>query len=744
MPELCKPYTPGKAEQDMSLRLLRIERIIEAALPQYCTPDTPHTLESLHNMRSSQGTDEENNSDQEGTFQSGKWYGNSAVGSIAPANLIEQLEHAVRPDSRSASAAQIGEQSSPSPMDRDRPSLITSPTLEIEPSAADNLQLLVQDCGVSPHQISELLQELPPQRMIEGLIDFYFRSINWTRYPLAEDDFRASYASVCTNSRLGGGATNVNDIRFLPLLFVVLAIAARLSPEHLGGDAHHRRVTSLHYYWSSRRSLLIAAAIQNDSLDIVLARLLSARFLTFDRRITECWSQLGAAVRTAQALGLHRDGTTMRMESSLIEHRRRIWSYLYHADRSYALVLGRPHAIQDDYTSTLPPLNVDDSNPAHLRNPPPLSVPTPMTFVILRQSLAAIIGRMVHHFQKVRPSSHYADVLALDDELTRFIAKLPPHFSLVPDRSLDESHNYIPAHRFLLITEILFVRISLHRPYLLRKLHTDRYARSRSACFESALKDFEVRKAFRQTCPKTVEAPLSNAYREFQTAMISGIYLVLDPRGPDAASMHDILDAFLTDNEGPREMDETTKREVKIIQFFKKKASEVETHGYRTYPQSSSTSSLNDHHAHLLLSLQGQGPGTPRSLTRASSQDDPHPSVQHHTHLRSPTTVQRFQHSIHTDGMATSPINSSSPGTEDEPSAQLLLDNWCNSVSNGAGIDYTGMTTAWPPAHEADSGWAGPSPAAMNTSSNPPLLHGYDGNDWTYWETLVNHIQRGP
>jgi hypothetical protein len=37
----------------------------------------------------------------------------------------------------------------------------------------------------------------------------------------------------------------------------------------------------------------------------------SARFLTFDRRITECWSQLGAAVRTAQALGLHRDGVLL-------------------------------------------------------------------------------------------------------------------------------------------------------------------------------------------------------------------------------------------------------------------------------------------------------------------------------------------------------------------------------------------------------------------------------------------------
>jgi Flp pilus assembly protein CpaB len=81
--------------------------------------------------------------------------------------------------------------------------------------------------------------------------------------------------------------------------------------------------------YAARRSLLIAAAIQPDSLDIVLTRLLvsdkdvssvrildqvllqSARFLTFDRRITECWSQLGAAVRTAQALGLHRDGATM-------------------------------------------------------------------------------------------------------------------------------------------------------------------------------------------------------------------------------------------------------------------------------------------------------------------------------------------------------------------------------------------------------------------------------------------------
>jgi hypothetical protein len=69
---------------------------------------------------------------------------------------------------------------------------------------------------------------------------------NWTRYPVCEADFRTAYASLCAN----GVGANTNDARFLPLLFVVLAISVRLAPEHLAGDARTRRVTSLRYYWS--------------------------------------------------------------------------------------------------------------------------------------------------------------------------------------------------------------------------------------------------------------------------------------------------------------------------------------------------------------------------------------------------------------------------------------------------------------------------------------------------------------
>jgi len=98
VPELCKAYTPGKTDQDLSVRLARLEHIIELALPQYFSPGSPSAANcDRHNRASSEGPDEDNRSitDEQdpsgGTFQSGKWYGNSASGSVAPASVLEQV-----------------------------------------------------------------------------------------------------------------------------------------------------------------------------------------------------------------------------------------------------------------------------------------------------------------------------------------------------------------------------------------------------------------------------------------------------------------------------------------------------------------------------------------------------------------------------------------------------------------------------------------------------------------------------
>ncbi|KAJ7180125.1 fungal-specific transcription factor domain-containing protein [Mycena crocata] len=747
VPELCKAYMPGKSDQDVSQRLARLEHIIELALPQFCPPGTPggHFDHNGSRRLSSAPQDDDSRSlpDEQdprgGTFQSGKWFGHSASGSIAPGSVLEQLEHVVTPV---GGEKPMGNGTTPYDMTLPPPAdaILGAVQTGLEPSAADNLKTLVQECGVSPHKVAELLQELPPTRNSTVLVDYYFATINWTRYPISERDFRASYNSICDHGTNGVSAPS--DVSFLPLLFAVLAISVRLAPENIAGDARTRRVTSLRYYWSSRRSLLLAAVIQPDSLDIVLCRLLSARFLTFDRRITECYSQLGAAVKTAQALGLHRDGGNMNMEPSLVEYRRRIWSYLYHADRSYALVLGRPNSIQDDYTSTLPPSNIDDEpSPAHTRNPLPLSNPTRMTYVILRHQLATIIGRMVHHFQQVRTVSHYSEVLAIDDELLHFINTLPPHFSLDPDKSLDEVMSYVPIHRFLLVTEVLFVRNSLHMPYILRKLKTDRYARSRNACFESAIKDFDVRRAFRETVPRETQESLSNAYREFQTTLIAGIYLVLDPAGVHSEKMHEILDHFVASHDGVRELDETTRRELKTIEFLKNKASQMQNQagGPRRIPIDPVLGGDGaEHPAHLLLGLQHSSPATPP--TRGNFAVDFSATGR----LPQSPTFHRLQ------GQEDFPMSptASSGSPDDESAAQSLLDHWCTSLNNGPPIDGTNASIAasWGlPGTSDTSGWVGTAP--MVGASAPRVLPGLaEDSDWNsnYWEALVNQIQRGP
>ena len=373
-----------------------------------------------------------------------------------------------------------------------------------------------------------------------------------------------------------------------------------------------------------------------------------------------------------------------------------------------------------------------------------------MSFVVLRHGLAAIIGRMVHHFQQVRIPRHYSDVLALDQELMSFVSNLPPYFSLKPDTSLDESSNYIRVHRFLLITEIWFVRISLHRPYLLRRLRSDRYRRSRRACFDSAMKDFEIREAFRASMPKEARDSLSNAYREFQTAMISGIYLVVEPRGKDADSMHAILDGFLKDHEKVRDLDDTTQRELKIIEFLKAKATQMESGGndLGSKPDEFAGDIPNDAgqppDAQLLLELRQSSRSSfssPLSSDVAMLDSSPRASTSV-SHL---STFQRLQHSSHGEGYVLSPTASGSPSADDESAAQSLLDHWCNTVSNAPVFEGSSGTTgfSWGGPGGADfSGWVVTAPAVPGC--DPRLLVGSDGSDWNYWEALVNQIQKSP
>jgi hypothetical protein len=102
---LCAAYSPGKSEQDLHARIIRIEHVLERALPQYWSPggSGPHSGDANdveHSMSISPAPGEEEayaTEDEEdpigGSFQRGTWFGNGASGVVASASVLEQVFH---------------------------------------------------------------------------------------------------------------------------------------------------------------------------------------------------------------------------------------------------------------------------------------------------------------------------------------------------------------------------------------------------------------------------------------------------------------------------------------------------------------------------------------------------------------------------------------------------------------------------------------------------------------------------
>jgi hypothetical protein len=175
-----------------------LEHIIEQAFPQLSSPETPSLYSHEVGHPSPSNGEDDNRSQTEepvgGVFQSGKWYGNGALGSVAPASVIEQVcpnrsrekmrselrhqfEHVAMPNSGACDKNfTLPSHHADDPLIKRKSKMIPVED-DAESSAADNMKSLIQECGVSPHKISELLQELPPQRLSDVLVDYYFTSL---------------------------------------------------------------------------------------------------------------------------------------------------------------------------------------------------------------------------------------------------------------------------------------------------------------------------------------------------------------------------------------------------------------------------------------------------------------------------------------------------------------------------------------------------------------------------------------
>jgi hypothetical protein len=75
------------------------------------------------------------------------------------------------------------------------------------PSMDDNVHVLLQKLGFSPHKIAELLDELPPLRTADVLVDFYFSTMYvWSYYVLR------TFLSSSSRVAIGRGILSLKGI----------------------------------------------------------------------------------------------------------------------------------------------------------------------------------------------------------------------------------------------------------------------------------------------------------------------------------------------------------------------------------------------------------------------------------------------------------------------------------------------------------------------------------------------------
>lgn len=97
VPELCKGYTPGKSENDLHIRIARLERIIERAFPNsyeegFSDRGSP-TPQGEGRSRASSPADP---ATQGGSLQvGGAYFGNSALGSVSSMPILEQVRYLI-------------------------------------------------------------------------------------------------------------------------------------------------------------------------------------------------------------------------------------------------------------------------------------------------------------------------------------------------------------------------------------------------------------------------------------------------------------------------------------------------------------------------------------------------------------------------------------------------------------------------------------------------------------------------
>ncbi|KAE8326993.1 fungal-specific transcription factor domain-containing protein [Aspergillus sergii] len=180
------------------------------------------------------------------------------------------------------------------------------------------------------------------------------------------------------------------------LMFAIYCAALRsLSDEEVLQGFGQSRAALLTQYQQAAQSALVQAGLLKTSNMVVLQAfvifILSVRAVYNPHTL---WSLSGIAVRIAQRIGLHRDGSRLGLPIFETEMRRRLWWQITVVDAAISRMSGSTSSLYP-LTDTRIPLNVNDSDldVEMQETPPESSAATEMIFCLMRYELGQWLDR---------------------------------------------------------------------------------------------------------------------------------------------------------------------------------------------------------------------------------------------------------------------------------------------------------------------------------------------------------------
>ncbi|CAI6091691.1 unnamed protein product [Clonostachys chloroleuca] len=341
--------------------------------------------------------------------------------------------------------------------------------------------------GANPNvDISDILTSLPPQPVCDRLLSFYFSTRFLVGGVVHPAKFQKEYEAFWD-------APEKAPPLWTGLLFALLGFATCLKNIAKAGDIDESIPSTRLMQQRLIQCLILGkyATANSFALEAFLIHLQTS-FITSDHAPVNLWFEMGTVIRLAFRMGYHRDPEHLAGISAFDgEMRRRVWLNIFQIEALMSFQLGFPSMIPSEFCDSKVPRNLDYPDLCmDMKELPPsrsFSEHTPVLYTIVKAPVMNMFKKIAAHTQALTVPS-YESTLALDAEFNRVYASMPDTF-----QRRDVNRSFMDSSALILqrcTIEILYLKglVILHRRYISYDLNSPKYAPSRRASVEAALK----------------------------------------------------------------------------------------------------------------------------------------------------------------------------------------------------------------------------------------------------------------